>query len=230
MFSKNYIKFFLFFALVVSFASACRVWRGGGTETPSPTPFIAEELKSEIPFASAEPEVFQAEIIVTANETTRKTFTARSGVNRRIDYDYGAENQLTNLQTDKNYLISPKRKVYAENSPSENSATSDDWTNFLTTEWLSAKTSAKFEKLETFENITKYRVLLDEKETSEIFVYFDEAQKIVIKQEFYSISSEQRTLNFTFELRNLKLQTDENLFAVPTDFKKVSMAELRRQL
>ncbi len=230
MLSLRFIKFFASFALIILSASACRFWQSGGNATPSPPPFVAEELKSEIPFTSREPEIFQAEIVVTANEIQRKTFTARNGVNRRTDYNFGAENQLTNLQTDKNYLILPKQKIYAENPQTETSATIDDWTLFLTTEWLNAKTSAKFEKLETVENITKYRVLLDEKEVSEIFIYLDETSKIVVKQEFYSNNGEQKTLNFTFELKNLKLQTDENLFVVPTDFRKVSIEELRKEL
>ena len=230
MFSRSFIKFFVVFALIFSSASACRFWQNGGTPSPTPTPFTGEELKSEIPFAAAEPAVFQAEIVITANETERKIFTARNGVNRRTDYNFGAENQVSNLQTDKNYLILPKQKIYAENATSENSAAVDDWTLFLTTEWLNAKTSAKFEKLETINNITKYRVLLDESEVSETLIYFDEANKIVIKQEYYSINGEQKTLNFTFEIRNLKLQTNENLFAVPTDFKQISIEELRNRL
>jgi hypothetical protein len=230
MFSIRFIKFPAVFALIVLAASACRFWQNGGNAAPTPTPLVIEELKSEVPFATAEPQVFQAEIILTANETERKTFTARNGTKRRIDYNFGAENQVINLQTDKNYLIIPNRKIYAENSMSENAAATDDWTSFLTTEWLNAKTSAKFEKLETVENLTKYRVLLDEKESSEIIIYFDEAQKIMTKQEFYSINGAQKTLNFAFELRNFNLQTDENLFSVPTDCKKVSMEELRKEL
>jgi hypothetical protein len=230
MFSIRFIKFSAVFALIVLAVSACRFWQNGGNAVPTPTPLVVEELKSEIPFATAEPPVFQAEIIVTANETERKTFTARNGTKRRVDYNFGAENQVTNLQTDKNYLVIPNRKIYAENSTSEKPAITDDWTMFLTTEWLNAKTSADFEKLDTNENITKYRVLLDEKESSEIIIYFDEAQKIITKQEFYSINGEQKTLNFAFELRNFDLQADENLFVVPTDCKKVSVAELRKEL
>ncbi len=231
MFSLRFIKFFIFFALIVlSSALGCRFWQKGGNATPTPTPFITEELKSEIPFVSKEPDVFQAEIVTTANEIERATFMARNGVNRRIDYNFNSENQITNLQTDKSYLILPKRKIYAENPWSENTASVDDWTLFLTTEWLNTKTSAKFEKLETIENVTKYSVLLDEKKVSEIIIYFDESKKLIIKQEFYSIDGEQKTLNFTFELKNLKLQTDENLFIVPADFKKVSIEELRKQL
>ena len=230
MYSKDFIYCCAVFGLIVFSASACRFWQNGGNATPSPTPFVAEELKSEIPFASKEPEIFQAEIVTIANETERRIFTARNGANRRTDYNFGSENQVTNLQIDKNYLIFPKGKIYAENAAAETFANEDDWTLFLTTEWLNDKKEARFEKLETVENLTKYRVLLDGKEVSEILIYFDETLKIPVRQEFYSVNGDQRSLNFTFEIRNLKLRTDENLFALTPDFRKVSIEELRKEL
>ena len=229
MFWSDFIKFLAFSALIIFSVSACRFWSGGGNGTPTPTPFAAEELKSDVPFSSKEPEIFQAEFVVNANETERKTFIARNGANRRTDYNFGSENQLINLQTDKNYLILPKRKIYAENLLSESASAPDDWTLFLTTEWLNAKTSARFEKQETVENTTKYRVTLDGKEASEILIFFDETNKLPVRQEFYSVSGERKTLSYTFEIRNFKLQTEENLFVVPTNYKKVSVAELRKE-
>lgn len=197
---------------------------------PSPTPFVAEELKSEIPFLTKEPEAFQAEFVITANENERKNLVARNGENRRYDYNIGEEIQLSLLKTDKNYLIFPQQKIYTETSTTEIVQAANDWTNFLTVEWLSAKNESKFEKLETVENITKYRILVDNKEVSETIIFVDENQKIPVKQEFFSINGEQKTLLFTFEIRNLKLQPDDSLFIIPTDFKKVSSEEFRKQI
>ena len=229
MFSFNLTKLFALFALIFLLFSACRFWQTGGGETSNKTPVISEELKSEIPFSTKEPEQFQTEIVVTANETERKTFVARKGANRRYDFNFGAKSQLTNLQTDKNYLILNEKKIYAETGAAQMVST-DDWANFLTTEWLSEKQNAKFEKLETIDTLTTYRVRPGESISSEMLISVDEQLGLPIRQQFYSITDGQNILTYTVELKNLKLQTDENLFTVPTDYKKVSIEEFRKAL
>lgn len=229
MFSFNFTKFFAVFALFFLLFSACRFWQTGGNESSNKTTSVSDDLKSEIPFSTKEPEQFQAEIVVSANETERKTFAARNGANRRYDFNFGAKNQLTNLQTDKYYLILSEKKIYAETGATQNIST-DDWTNFLTTEWLNQKTDANFEKLETTDNLTKYRVKLGASEQSEVLIFVDAQIGLPMKQEFYSIKGEQKILTYSVELKNLKLKTDESLFTVPTDFKKVSVEEFRKIL
>ena len=229
MFSFNLTKFFALFVLFILLFSACRFWQTGGGETSNKTPVISEELKSEIPFSTKEPEQFQTEIVVTANETERKTFVARKGANRRYDFNFGAKNHLTNLQTDKNYLILNDKKIYAETGAAQMVST-DDWTLFLTTEWLSEKQNAKFEKLETIDTLTTYRVRPGESVSSEMLISVDEQLGLPIRQQFYSITDGQRILTYTVELKDLKLQVDENVFTVPTDYKKVSIEEFRKTL
>ena len=103
--------------------------------------------------------------------------------------------------------------------------------SFLTTEWLSEKRDASFEKLDSDVNLTKYRVRLDESNFSEILVYVDQNSGLPVKQEFYSIGGDgQKNLAYAFELKNLKLETEENLFSVPANFKKVSREEFQKTL
>src|SRR5215213_4365928 len=158
MFSSNLTKFFALAVLSFLLFSGCRWRQNTGDTDSSAVPPVSDDLKSEIPFSTKEPEQFQAEIVVTANETERKTFIARSGANRRWDFNFGAKNQLTSLQTDKNYLLSPARRIYTETVAG--GAQTDEWAACLTTEWLSEKQEASFEKLGTAENLTKYRVRL----------------------------------------------------------------------
>jgi hypothetical protein len=230
MFSSNLIKFFAVFAIIFSLFSGCRFWQKTTDANSSPAaPAVSEDLKSAVPFSTKEPEQFQAEIVVTANETERRTLVARNGANRRYDFNAGTKNQVTNLQTDKNYLISFERKIYAETGTAQN-VSADDWENFLTTEWLSENHEASFEKLETVDNLTKYRVRLGAGAASEILISVDEQLGLPVKQEFYAVSGEQKNLTYAVELKNLKLKTDENLFAVPTDFRRVSAEEFRKIL
>lgn len=229
MFSSNLTKFFAVFGLVLLLFSGCRFWQKKENANTSPTPAVSDDLKTEIPFPTKEPERFQAEIVVTSGGAERVTFIARDGANQRYDFNFGAKDQLTKLQTDKNYLILPDKKIYAENAPSPIGG-SDDWTDFLTTEWLSQKHPANFEKLETSENTTKYRVSTGDGAASEVLIYVDETLGFPVKQEFYSGEGERKNLTLAFELRNLKLQTDAGLFAIPSDFKKVPVEEFRKNL
>ena len=226
MLSLKTLKFYAVFALIF-ISAACRFWQPTQNSTPAPTPFIAGEVQSETPFANREPEVFQAEIVVTTGDVENRTRIARNGANRRYDYDYGAANQLTSLLTDKNYLILPSKKIYAENIGAANTMPNDD--DFLYNSLLNSKISAKFEKLETVENITEYRVTPDGQNGAEIYVYVDDKLGLPVKQEFFSGSGENKILTYAVEMKNLKLETDADSFAVPNGFKKVAVEELRKE-
>lgn len=229
MFSSNLIKFCATFALLSTLFSGCGLWQKTTDANRSQTPTVADDLKSEIPFASKEPEQFQTEIVVSANGTERKTLIARNGAKRRYDFNAGAKNQVTNLETDKNYLLLTDKKIYAENDSAQTNA-ADDWQNFLTTEWLSEKPDARFEKLETTENRTRYRVRFGEDALSEVLIYVDEQIGLPVKQEFYSTVGEQKTLTYSVEMKNFKQQTDESLFGIPADYRKISAEEFRKIL
>lgn len=229
MISSAFIKKLCFAALFLSLFSACRFWQQNEAPASNQNTFQAGELKSEIPFSIKEPENFQAELVIKTGETERKTFVARNGANRFYTFNYGQNNATSLLQSDKHYLILPDKKQFAENS-SEIAVQMSDWDEFLTVEFLNSTTEAEFEKLETLENITKYRVLFDGKQISEALIYFDEAQKIPVKQEFYSVSGEQKDLIYTFEIRDLKMPADAGFFVIPPDFKKVSIEELRKEI
>ena len=75
--------------------------------------------------------------------------------------------------------------------------------------------------------MTKYRASF---ENSESLIFVDENFKIPIRQEFYSIEGEAKTLVYSMELQNLKLIAEEELFAVPKDFRKVSPEEFQKSL
>jgi hypothetical protein len=127
MLSFRFSKNFAFLALIVlAFFSACRYGQNNNAETNAPKPTEIEELKSEIPFSTKEPENFQAEIVVSTGGTERKTFVARSGANRRYDFNADAKAQVSTVATDRNYLILPDKKIYAENSGLENATSAEN--------------------------------------------------------------------------------------------------------
>lgn len=199
---------------------------------PAPTPFVAEDLKSDIPFSNTEPKIFQAEFVVTANGATDKTFAARNGENRRFDYNLGEKKQfsLVQIADGKDFVMLADKKIYAESSGDSEVSNTDNPFDFLTTEWLNQKADVKFEKTGAENNLVRYRAILGESGKSEAVIWVDEKINLPVRQEFYSTYGEQKTVNFTFEIKNFKFQTNANLFEIPKDFKKVPIEELRKTL
>ncbi len=231
MFSPNSIKFFFPLAVVLSFSSSCGWWKTKGEAPPQPPLFAAEELETGIPFSTAEPENFQAEFVVTANNRESRTFFARDGDRRRYDYNFGAKNQLTVLQIDGNrsYLIVPAKKIYAENFRAENAGAPPptDVDEFLTAQWLNRKADALFTNLGAENGFRKFAVRLNDEESAETIVFVDEKINLPIRQEFYSGVGERKALTFTFETRNFKTPIADFLFEIPKDYKKVSPEKLK---
>ncbi len=212
------------FVLLLLSCAGCRFFQTANSDTPKP--FTLEEIKSDIPFSTKEPEVFQAEIVITANGVENKKFIARNGNSRRFDYNLGAKNQVSVVQNDKIYTILADKKIYTETALGANFPAQNDWTS----EWLNAKTDAEFTKIGTENNLTQYRVSFGDTAKSEMLIFVDENLQFPVKQEFYSLENGQRTLTMTIELKNFKPEAADDLFIASKDFKKVSAEEFRKIL
>ncbi len=233
MFPTNTLKFLFVLVLASMIFSSCSFWQTAENENTNSNTFTADELKSEIPFENKEPEVFQAEIVLAAfingEKSERIIKAARS--REKIRYDYPNGISFLQLNENEKFLLETEKKVYAQSaSISNNSAnTGDVLKDFLTTEWLSERRDVKFENLGMENGSAKYRVS-DENNYSEILIYVDENLKFPVKQEFYSISGEQKILFSAMEFRNLKLEIDESIFDLPQDYKKVSIEEFQKSV
>jgi len=211
-------------ALILFITTACRLFQASNSDTPKP--FTPEEIKSDIPFSNKEPEVFQTEIIITANGAENKKFIARNGVKRRSDYNFGAKNQVSVLQTDKIYTFLADKKIYTETAFGQSFPAQND----LTGEWLNAKTDAIFSKIGTEGNLTQYLVRFDDADKAETIIFVDESINLPVRQEFYSLEAAQRILTMTIELKNFKPEAADDLFILPKDFKKVSAEEFKKAM
>ncbi len=228
MFSSNFIK--LFYVLALLLCQSCSYWRGKTEATPAPTPFVVEELKSEIPFSTKEPDVYQTEIVVTGeNGSEEKTFAAKNGANRLLTLDFQGKSEVAFLQSgvNQNFIIARRQKIYAENRYENIAAKSDILKDFLTVELINRKTDAKFETLGAENNLVKYQVNLKDAKNSETIIYVDEKIGLPVKQEFYSIVGERKILTLTVELKNFSLAADASIFEVPKDYRRVSPNEFR---
>lgn len=232
MFLPKSIKIFAVCAAL--FAASCGYWQGNSGTNSASAPFVAEEAKNGIPFASKEPDVYQAEIVLTnyagGEKSERKIFTARRGAKFRCDY----ENEISFLQSDENtkFTLHNGKKIYAESRTNSGGTgeAGDALKDFLIAEWLNEKRGATFENLGAENGLTKYRVNLEEapNKDSETLIFVDENLKIPVRQEFYTTSGEQKFLVFSMEIRNLKLEADDKLFELPKNYRKVSSNEFQK--
>lgn len=234
MFLPKSVKFSVVFMLL--FGQACGIWQGAQSQNANSlsATSAAQESKFAVPFSTREPDVYQAEIVLTnysgAEKSERKIFTARNAAKLRCDY----ENGISFLQTDRNqsFLINGDRKIYAENQTNSGALneTGNELKDFLTVEWLNEKRGATFEKLGTTDDLTEFRLRLKDapNANSETLIFIDEKLKIPVRQEFYAANGEQKTLVFSTELRNLRLEADEKLFELPKGLRKVSANEFQK--
>jgi len=225
MFSSNSARIFFVFALL--FCQACGFWRGQTGAPVSPTPFVAEEVKSTIPFSTKEPDVYQTEIVVSANGVEDVTFTARNETNRLMIFNFRTESETAVLKLGENqtFLIAPPRKIYASEEFGDGGVEAAN--DFLTAELLNRKKDARFETLGAENNLARYLVSFDDAPDSEIIVSVDERVGLPVKQEFYSVGGAGKILTYVVELKNFSLQSDAKLFEIPKDYRKVSAKEFR---
>ena len=233
--------FFLGFLLLC--ASSCSLWRANQNGSPSPaaTPGAAPETDGAIPFSTLEPPVYQTEIVsqiftINGDKTERKIFAARSGARRVTIFNFGEKDETARIESENGSVFSVHhgKKIYAAASDAAASPVSAEaaGNDFLTAEWLNQKSGAAFENLGTENNLTKFRVRLGgaENKNSEILVYFDEALKLPVRQEFYNSLGEQKNLFLSVELKNFKTEAGENLFQVPGDYRQVTPKEFQEIL
>ncbi|PYS98338.1 MAG: hypothetical protein DMF63_16950 [Acidobacteria bacterium] len=215
MFLSNPVKIFHAAWLLSIVFAGCSLWRSEQSAANTPPPPRA----SEYPFSLHEPEIFQTELVIRTGENERHIFIARSGDKRRIDYDVGTDHQRTVLITDKEYLLTFKRKEYSER-PLTSDLASFDAT--LTGQMVNARDYSDFEEVGRDGSTIQYKAHVNEGTASEVMIYFDRSFGLPMKQEFYSIEGETRTLQYSVELRGLKTEVDPSVFEIGKDFRKVN--------
>lgn len=220
MFLSNPAKSFLASALISTICGGCGFFKDYAGNTPP-----AHETKSSVPFSVKEPEVYQAQFVTTTGDVSTVSFYARKGENWRLDMNFGSPNFVSIIRSDKLYAISTARKVFAE-MPSEQAAT-PDFVQDMTAGLLSQSTAKKFENLGRDGTVTKYRVSLGENGASEAIIYYDETVGIVTREEFFSLprKTDSDAPEFVYEVRELKSEVDDSVFAIPAGFRKVSWNE-----
>lgn len=219
----------------------------------------AEETLTTPPFATKEPERYQALRVITsslndgtsnqsaAGALNSQTFIARDGDRRREDYETPAGVKISLLQLPNGtYVLLPDQKLYAEWKLDAADGMADKQLMSVPPDFSpdkllnAARPEAHYEKLgaETVNGrtTTKYRVVLRGKTgttkevTTESLVWVDESLGMPIKSEMTSTGGGAGGAHVTTELRDIKETVDESLFALPQDYRKVEARDIFAQL
>ncbi len=224
MFSSNSQKFLLLTLFALMLCSSCSSCQS--TNNKETIKIIDAETQTNIPFPTKEPEDFQAEVVTKSfangSESQQKYFVAKSGAASLQTFNAGSENERSFLRTfeNKTFLINKAAKNYREISSEKSAAfANDSLIENLTSKWLNEKNAVSFEKAETADGLTKYRVKSEDANDTEVLIYIDENLKMPVKQEFYDISGNRKTLKFSFEIKNFRLQAEKSLFELPKDYR-----------
>lgn len=207
-------------ALFLFGSPACSLWSSdAGNTGPS-----VSEPQSRVPYPAKEPLRFTATFVATAGGTERVTAIVKDGGSLRLDMNAGTARELTLLQTDKWYVISPRDGVYYETTE-RGSASAEPFIADLTARLLHRRENAEYESLGTENGLAKYRVRVGGSERSEAIVYVVEKLGMPVIQEHYSVDGEARELVYRTELRDVSLEIDPARLQLPAGLKLVSIDE-----
>ncbi|MGI8733722.1 MAG: hypothetical protein ACR2LM_10535 [Pyrinomonadaceae bacterium] len=213
------------------------------------TPALQPVVTSVPPFATKEPESYQARRTVTFTESQNKTgavnetsktsvLIMRDGERRREEYDTGTSASIVYLENSSSRLVLlPESKLYAELGSEASSVDLGEMpteTTGVSLDYLLHKSpaAARYEKLgaETIGGraTTRYRVKTAETNStarSETLIWIDEALGMPIKSETMHTDSD-HTKRVLMELVDIRTEVDPKLFVLPVDYRKVAASQI----
>lgn len=235
--------------LTISVAGAsCRRTRVEQDANANPAG-AGQEARTTPPFSTKEPERYQWTRVITGivgadkgaaaePAVSQSVFMARDGDRRREDYELLQGVKLTVLRLPEgSYTLYPEKKMYAELGGSQSGAAQTVPPDFSADKMVNAsRTAARYEKLGTEELMgrvtAKYRVTsqgAQQGEAIETIIWVDESLGMPIRSESTTRSETAGESKYTVEYRDIKLETDASLFALPKDYRKVSQEEIQRE-
>ena len=176
---------------------------------------LTGESTSEFPFAVKEPDVYQADVVVTAGGIETRWSVARNGEKWRTDIYAGADMIVSLLRSDKVYYIDHRKKTYYEMS--EKPGTGE--IGGIARSFFQGYEHNDFDETGREGTIIKYKVRPIDKRPGSILISIDTASGMMVKQEFLAADG---GAQYVYELRNLKLNVDDSTFAIPPDYRKVT--------
>ena len=217
MFLSNPRKSFL---LTVFFALTFQACGSSAGNVNSPVS-LTGDTKSEFPFLTKEPEVYQGELVVTTDNAEDHFFIARNGANRRLDTFTGRQRAVTELIAGPRYMIDHRRKIfYTESGVGSGPGAIDMPVNFF-----HGNEYYKFEEVGRANGLINYKARMDERSRDDVLITIDQASGVMVREEFISNDGPEKVI---YEFRDLKLNADDSIFQVPAGYRKVTVEGYRQ--
>ena len=173
---------------------------------------------AEFPFSTREPEVFLGNFVVIADGLEKRWFLARDRDKWRLDVYDGAELYMSQIKTDKLYAVDHRTRRFSE-YPSTADAPDPD---ILLSGFFRGKVYHHIDDAGSDGPIRKYAVRVDEGSRDEIIISIDERHGMIIRQEFFEGSGEGKRLSVTYEARDLRMEVEESVIAIPAGYRQVA--------
>lgn len=170
----------------------------------------------DIPFPLREPDVYQTDIILTAQGKEERSFYARKGDRSRLDTFVDGVAAKSELRNGSLFFIDHSTKTVQETTSLPDAPTpgiaADPARRFYT-----GRDRFTFEETGREGTVVKYRAFNDTS-AGDIVIYFDTAAGLITRQEFLGPDGK---ADFVYELRNLKMEVDDSIFELPAGYKKL---------
>lgn len=192
------------------------------------------------PFSTKEPLRYQALRVITTSEAsggttvTSTTLIARDGPNRRQESVLDNGERVVYLETlEGRHLVLPSLKIFA-------AVTGPGLEQFEAEEDLSPEKAlsedpfqARYQRLGNEillgRSTVKYKVTVETGARAETIIWIDESIGMPVRSET-SYSDAEHSAKTIMELKDIKLQVDPELFRFPSDYQRVSSAEVFQKL
>lgn len=176
---------------------------------------LTGESSSEYPFSTKEPEVYQADVVVTAGGTETRWTVARNGEKWRTDIYAGADMIVSLLRSDKLYNVDHRKKTFWEINEKQGTGDISD----IARSFFRGYEHNDFDETAREGTIIKYKVRPIDKRPGSILISINTESGMMIRQEFLAADG---GVQYVYELRNLKLSVDDSTFTIPPDYRKVA--------
>ena len=235
--------------------AACKRSGGESNSNANNSSQATNDTRPTPPFSTREPERYQWTSVTTVSPadqaaaqassapTTSQVFVARDGDLRREDYELRPGVKVSFLQLPAGrYRLLHAKKVYAELGAEEGAGGAPGQAqnvppDFSPDKLLNAsRTEAHYDKLGAEEvngrMTTKYRVTVKsdtgeaDDASTENLVWVDESLGVPVKTETTSPDGSR----YTMELRDIRLDVEASVFALPSDYRKVASKDIDTEI
>ena len=198
------------------------------------------------PFPTREPESYQAKRITTFTEAAPNNLDvaapqrvvsvmlARFGEQRREEYEAGSIGSIVYLENPGGrFVLLPQAKLYADANEADNESAAqlNGLPETISPDLLlNAQLPAiQYQKLgaEVIAGLvtTKYRVITDASSKDENFIWVDEQLGMPVASQYNGTSANNST-RVSMQLQDIRTEVDPVTFALPADYRKVSVSEI----